>query len=349
MALAAMLTAASCGKETPKPERQAADTAAVSATLKDYTAGAAQKPRSIACAGGKVYVSCGHTPAILCIDTAGHRIESMLEFNTSYDLEGIAVAGDRLYATSSWTTAEDGSALYDNRVFVVERGSMALVGTITVPTDPTRIAAIDDGHLIVVCGNGYDAPATTAIIDIASGTVSDLELPLTAFDVKDGMVYGYSGGGYTNAATYYRLDPATGTFEQVMQSCNVANPYSIRCIGDKTYLTTYELGAAGDVVCVDGWRSEAGMLPSKIEPLADGTAYVLCEGNWGGNDASLSRVDLASGSIANNVFGTANGRGLGDVAQDIAVYGSKAYITVSFSNTIEVVSTADNSSIQLHL
>ncbi|MBR4230035.1 MAG: hypothetical protein IKR83_04925 [Bacteroidales bacterium] len=69
-------------------------------------------------------------------------------------------------------------------------------------------------------------------------------------------------------------------------------------------------------------------------------ALVLCEGSWGSNDASLARISLGNGAIDNEWFEVANGRGLGDVAQDMVVYGSKAYITVTFSNSLEVVDTA---------
>ncbi len=65
--------------------------------------------------------------------------------------------------------------------------------------------------------------------------------------------------------------------------------------------------------------------------------YILNEGVWGSNDASLDRMNLATGEYTRNIFGIANGRGLGDVANDIQIYGSKMYIVVNNSNTIEVL------------
>ena len=145
------------------------------------------------------------------------------------------------------------------------------------------------------------------------------------------------------------------TTETILADCGITYPYSINCIGDRIYVTTQDIyGGAGDVVCfgADGtqlWRSEAGMLPSKVVSLGDGTAYVLNEGNWSNNEASLSRVDLSTGTITNNIFSTANGRDLGDVAQDLVLYGTKAYVTVSFSNTVEIVDKSDNISRQIQL
>lgn len=75
-------------------------------------------------------------------------------------------------------------------------------------------------------------------------------------------------------------------------------------------------------------------------------ALVLCEGAWGCNDASLSSLFIGNGDIDNEWFEVANGRGLGDVAQDIMIYGSKAYVTVTFSNSLEVIDTATGRSVQ---
>lgn len=76
---------------------------------------------------------------------------------------------------------------------------------------------------------------------------------------------------------------------------------------------------------------------------------VLNEGNWGSNNASLSVVDTDSSYIDNGWFQTANGRRLGDQAQDMIVYGSKLYVTVTESNTLEVVDPASGMSTQLRM
>ena len=344
-----------CVKDTPKPETPDAPTdEQVTATQSAYSTGAAQKPRSMVCHDGMVYVTCGYPPAILRIDTASGEINRILKFNTNYDLEGIAVASGKLFAASSWTTDATSTIIYDKRIFVVDISTFSLVDVIDVPSDPQRIVAVDNNHVIVTCGNGYNVPTTSVLIDAATHGVTELGYEMTALDVKDGLVYSYSGG-YGTPASFYRLNPLTNTKETILDGCGVTNPYSINCIGDCIYVTTQDIyGGAGDVVCfaADGtqlWRSEAGMLPSKVAALGDGSAYVLNEGNWGNNEASLSRVILTTGAITNNVFGTANGRDLGDVAQDLAVYGTKAYVTVSFSNTVEVVNKSDNTSRQIQL
>ena len=65
--------------------------------------------------------------------------------------------------------------------------------------------------------------------------------------------------------------------------------------------------------------------------------YVLNTGNWGGNDASIQYFDLESLSIGGDLFAPANGSGLGDLGQDLCLYGSKLYATVSGSSKLEVM------------
>ncbi len=347
---------AACVKETPRPEPEPEPDRSnwPAAVQHDYTPGDARKPRSMVCYGDKVYVSCGYPAAILRIDTAEGRIDRILSFDSKYDLEGIAVAGGKLFVASSWNTTSSGATVFDNRIFVVDANSFSLTGVITVPDDPQRVVAVDDSHLLVTCGNGYNVPTTSVLIDANSLGVTELGREITALDVHNGLVYTYSGG-YTSTATFYSLDPLANTTDTILANCGISYPYSINCIGDRIYVTTQDIyGGAGDVVCfaADGtqlWRSEAGMLPSKVAAIGDGTAYVLNEGNWGGNEASLSRIDLATGSITNNVFSAANGRDLGDVAQDLVVYGTKAYVTVSFSNTVEIIKKSDNTATQIRL
>lgn len=68
--------------------------------------------------------------------------------------------------------------------------------------------------------------------------------------------------------------------------------------------------------------------------------YLLNEGNLNMNKASLDYVDYTTGIYRKNIYSAANpevGRGLGDVGNDIAVYGSKLYVVVNNSNKVEIL------------
>lgn len=77
--------------------------------------------------------------------------------------------------------------------------------------------------------------------------------------------------------------------------------------------------------------------------------FVLNEGGWGKNNASLSYYGFNSQAVTADIFASTNPQiqgGLGDLAQDMHVYGSKMYIVVGGSNTVEVVSPSTAKSIK---
>lgn len=76
--------------------------------------------------------------------------------------------------------------------------------------------------------------------------------------------------------------------------------------------------------------------PGTDEPKALSGIYVLNNGKMGSNNASLSFYDFATQKTKSDLFKTVNGRGLGDTANDMIIYGSKIYIAVYNSNVIEV-------------
>lgn len=75
-----------------------------------------------------------------------------------------------------------------------------------------------------------------------------------------------------------------------------------------------------------------------ISPEA-GTAefYVLSEGLFNLNNSSLMRYTFKDNRSITDYFLQINKRGLGDTANDIAIYGSKMYIVVNVSSQIEVL------------
>lgn len=72
--------------------------------------------------------------------------------------------------------------------------------------------------------------------------------------------------------------------------------------------------------------------------------YVLCEGNMGSNKATLDYLDLHTGQYWKNIFPSRNPQQvmeLGDVGNDVQVYGSRLWLVVNCSNKVEVC-TADS-------
>ncbi|MBG6235731.1 YVTN family beta-propeller protein [Pedobacter sp. CAN_A7] len=65
--------------------------------------------------------------------------------------------------------------------------------------------------------------------------------------------------------------------------------------------------------------------------------YVLSEGLMNANNTSLSYYNYDNQELIADQFTAVNGRGLGDTGNDIKIYGSKMYIVVNVSSTLEIV------------
>jgi YVTN family beta-propeller protein len=97
----------------------------------------------------------------------------------------------------------------------------------------------------------------------------------------------------------------------------------------QAYLIVVARSAAGE---------SANMASVAIEDIyAKNGFYILNSGNWEANNASLSYYDYVKGTLNTEVYKTQNGKGLGDGAEQLLVYGSKMYITVSGSNRLVVL------------
>jgi len=77
-----------------------------------------------------------------------------------------------------------------------------------------------------------------------------------------------------------------------------------------------------------------------VNPAISTGVYVLNEGQFQSNNASLTYYDMTTSTANSDVFTAKNNRGLGDTGQDILKYGSKIYIAVYKSSLIEVVDAA---------
>lgn len=68
--------------------------------------------------------------------------------------------------------------------------------------------------------------------------------------------------------------------------------------------------------------------------------YLLNEGNMGSNKSTLDFFDFETGKYIRNIYADRNPevpKELGDVGNDIAIYGSKLYAVINVSNKVEVM------------
>ncbi|MDR1455249.1 MAG: YncE family protein [Tannerella sp.] len=102
-------------------------------------------------------------------------------------------------------------------------------------------------------------------------------------------------------------------------------------------------------ICFAGCREDVTVfLPEEEQvstPEQTGVAgfYLLNEGNMGSNKATLDYCNLETGDYHRNMYSEANPgvpKELGDVGNDLRIYGSKLYAVINCSNKIEVMDAA---------
>ncbi len=97
-----------------------------------------------------------------------------------------------------------------------------------------------------------------------------------------------------------------------------------------------------------GCREDEMIIPTEYETInglaSPGTGitglYLLNEGNMGSNKCTIDWLDLENGVYARNFYAERNPevvKELGDVGNDIAIYGSKLYAVINCSHKVEVM------------
>ncbi len=94
----------------------------------------------------------------------------------------------------------------------------------------------------------------------------------------------------------------------------------------------------GSVILSACKKDDSVIVP--VAPAISGGTYVLSEGGFGANNAKLAYRSDSSGAVSGDFFLQQNPTitaGLGDLANDAIVYGSKLYIVMNGSNNVTVL------------
>ncbi|MCD8261287.1 MAG: YncE family protein [Bacteroides sp.] len=79
--------------------------------------------------------------------------------------------------------------------------------------------------------------------------------------------------------------------------------------------------------------------PDELYKWGDDFVLVVNQGVWNNNNSTLSVIDRNTGVVTEEAFLKVNKRQLGDTGNDMLVYGTKVYVAVNVSATIEVLNT----------
>ena len=103
---------------------------------------------------------------------------------------------------------------------------------------------------------------------------------------------------------------------------------------------------AAAATLLPGCREDEVVVPTEYDILPEHAAggisgmYLVNEGNMGSNKCTLDYVDYVQGYYVRNLYAERNPtvvKELGDVGNDIQIYGSKLYVVVNCSNKVEVL------------
>ncbi len=122
---------------------------------------------------------------------------------------------------------------------------------------------------------------------------------------------------------------------------------------NKYYILIWAIGYWLLAISLTSCRGDEIVVPSEYELLpipvrAESTfapdepigMYLLNEGNMGSNKASIDYVDFCNGYYIRNIYGERNPnviKELGDVGNDIQVYGNRLYAVINCSHKVEVM------------
>lgn len=100
--------------------------------------------------------------------------------------------------------------------------------------------------------------------------------------------------------------------------------------------------------CITGCREDELVVPTEYDIISDVPAadtqirgfYLVNEGNMGSNKCTIDYMDYFTGLYSRNIYAERNPnviKELGDVGNDIGIYGSKLYVVVNCSHKVEVM------------
>jgi len=104
-------------------------------------------------------------------------------------------------------------------------------------------------------------------------------------------------------------------------------------------LTTVAL-SAGFVSCSDDDNTPPTPPEPPVEPEGTPKLYVLNEGQWGQNNASIDMLDFETGDYTADAYAIANPTTvleLGDVGNDLVIAGDRMYAVINGSHKVQVI------------
>lgn len=166
-------------------------------TLEWLDIGIGTNPYNLELSGaGLLYVTCFLTNGLTVVDLSSSSTIATIPVGQCP--EGLAIDGNRAYVTN---TAYAYGDFGQGTVSIVDLDSMAVIRTVSVPTNPQDAVIDSEGFLHVVCTGDYlDESGVVVVVNLDSGMILDT-IPVGGFPsaiclAPNGIAYvsGYWGG-----------------------------------------------------------------------------------------------------------------------------------------------------------
>ncbi|MBR1705698.1 MAG: YncE family protein [Bacteroidales bacterium] len=208
-------------------------------------------PRSLCYGGGKVYVTY-YEGYLGEIDPKTYTVRTTA---VGPNPEGVAYVGGKVYTSNSGGSLY---GVYNNTVSVVDAASFKETSTYTVNVNPQALAACGQKLYLNSYGDYGAAAPKVQCIDIATGTVADLDYDSpSAIAVQGDVLYilcgGYDADWNPLPGTVYRYDAAKGaklgTF--VTDGTTLPQAYSLSATEHYVWVGCSDYKNTGDVYAFD--------------------------------------------------------------------------------------------------
>lgn len=167
--------------------------------------------RYIVAEDGYIYASF-HGSMVAKINARTMQVEAKLHTPGS-NLEGVAIVGDNLYVSNSYTQTSAGW-VYHNDVFVIDLKTFTLKETLSVSENPNDMTEEDDKVFVISSGNYEDVGYSFQMIDPANNNnVTDLAVASKMCVGNDKVYLVYSDtdwSTYITTNTFFSYDIKTG-------------------------------------------------------------------------------------------------------------------------------------------
>lgn len=226
-------------------------------------------PRYLAAAGNKIFVSC-YDKTLVRIDTATLAIDGTCRLS-GMQPEQLCIAGENIYVCNAWQYDDEGNAVYDSTISVVNLNTFTEKETIVAGCNPGKIKVLDHSRLLVACAGDYAArPARTVVVNLGDHSVSPYPVAATSMDIYDGHAYMYATAysqTWEPTANFYR--DSSAILQQYSSTLSNAYGINIRPGNGDILICNSAYGVNSDIWCFTAggsrrWNCEAGTYASKV-------------------------------------------------------------------------------------